>query len=74
LNQDQDLSLDSTVAKCPTCHREVALVAQTEEWEQQENGTWDHVGWGSATSVCCNNLIVEFPDGFEVYPLPAKKI
>jgi hypothetical protein len=64
----------AVVTKCPACHKDVALVAETEEWEQREDGTWEHAGWGPATGVCCDNLIVEFPDGFEVYPLPPKKI
>jgi hypothetical protein len=64
----------AAVAKCPTCHKEVALVAETEEWEQREDATWEHVGWGPATGVCCDNLIVEFPNGYEVYPLPPRRI
>ena len=61
------------VAKCPTCHKVIALVAETEEWEQREDATWEHVGWGPASGVCCDNLIVEFPDGYEIYPLPPQR-
>jgi hypothetical protein len=64
----------AAVAKCPTCHKEVALVAETEEWEQREDATWEHVGWGPATGVCCDNLIVKFSNGYEVYPLPPRRI
>ena len=64
----------AAVAKCPMCHKEIALVAETEEWEQREDATWEHVGWGPASGVCCDNLIVELPDGYEVYPLPPRKI
>src|SRR5260370_25975759 len=60
----------AAVAKCPTCHKEIPLVAETEEWEQREDATWEHVGWGQATGVCCDNLIVEVSNGYEVYPLP----
>ncbi len=63
----------AAVTKCPTCHMEVALVAETEEWEERDDATWEHVGWGPAAGVCCDNLIVELPDGYEVYPLPPKK-
>jgi hypothetical protein len=63
----------AAVAKCPTCHKEVALVAETEEWEQREDATWEHIGWGSATGLCCGNLIVELSNGYEVYSLPARK-
>jgi hypothetical protein len=64
----------AAVAKCPMCHKEVALVAETEEWEQRENAAWEHAGWGSAAGVCCDNLIVEFSNGYEVYPLPVTRI
>jgi hypothetical protein len=65
----------AAVAKCSTCHKEIALVAETEEWEQrEEDATWEHVGWGPATGVCCGNLIVEFSKGYEIYPLPAGSI
>jgi hypothetical protein len=63
----------AAVANCPTCHEEVALVAETEEWEQREDGIWEHVGYGPASGVCCDNLIVELSNGFEVYPLPPTK-
>lgn len=61
----------ATIAKCPTCHQEVALVAETEEWERREDATWEHAGWGQASGVCCDNLIVQSSNGYEVYPLPA---
>ena len=64
----------AAIAKCPTCHKDIPLVAETEEWEQREDATWEHVGWGPATGVCCGNLIVEFSEGYEVYPLPAASI
>jgi hypothetical protein len=64
----------AAVAKCPTCHKEIALVAETEEWEQREDATWEHAGWGPATGVCCDNLIVEFSNGYEVHPLPPRLI
>jgi hypothetical protein len=61
------------IVRCPTCHKEIALVAETEEWEQREDATWEHVGWGAATGVCCGNLIVEFSKDYEVYPLPDER-
>jgi hypothetical protein len=64
----------AAIAKCSTCHKDVALVAETEEWEQREDATWEHVGWGPATGVCCDNLIVKFSNGYEVYPLPTRRI
>ncbi len=60
--------------KCPTCHKDVALVAETDEWEQRDDATWEHAGWGPATGVCCDNLIVELSSGYEVYPLPPRRI
>ena len=63
----------AAVTKCPTCHMEVALVAETEEWEERDDATWEHVGWGPAAGVCCGNLIVEFPNSYEVYPLPGRR-
>jgi hypothetical protein len=84
LGQEFDLGCDprgyqrkdkvAAVAKCPTCHKEVALVAETEEWERRANATWEHAGWGSATGVCCDNLIVELSNGYEVFPLPTRRI
>jgi hypothetical protein len=62
----------AVLAKCPTCHKEVALVAETEEWEQRDDATWEHVGWGPASGVCCDNLIVQFTNGYEIYPLPSE--
>jgi hypothetical protein len=64
----------TAIAKCPTCQKDIALVAKTEEWEQREGATWEHAGWGPASGVCCDNLIVEFSNGYEVYPLPPRKI
>ncbi len=55
-------------------HDDVALIAETEEWEQGEDATWEHAGWGPATGVCCDNLIIEFSSGYEVHPLPAIRI
>ncbi len=63
----------AAVAQCPTCHKEIALFAETEEWEQRDDATWKHVGWGPAAGVCCGNLIVEFPNCYEVYPLPGRR-
>jgi hypothetical protein len=63
----------AAVAKCPTCQKELALVARTEEWEQRDDASWEHASWGPASGVCCDNLIVEFSEGYEVYPLPPRK-
>jgi hypothetical protein len=83
LGQEFDLGYDpngyqrkqkvAAVAQCPTCRKEVVLVAETEEWERQDDGTWKHIGWEAPAGVCCNNLIVEFSNGYEVYPLPPKR-
>ena len=35
--------------------------------------TFSSGGWGPASGVCCDNLIVEFPDGYEIYPLPPRR-
>jgi len=63
----------AAVVECPTCQTRVVLVAETEEWEQREDGTWQHSGWGPANGVCCDNLIVDFCDSREVYRLPPKE-
>ncbi len=51
----------AAVGKCPTCHKEIALIAETEEWEQRDDMTWEHVSWGPAIGVRRDHS-VEIPD------------
>jgi hypothetical protein len=46
------------IAECPTCGRDVELVADTEAW-QFRGGRWRHTEYGPATGECCDLVIVD---------------
>ncbi len=66
-HQRKEACLGFTV--CPVCGGDVELVADTEEWTQDDNGRWIHSSYGPAQGVCCNHLIASWWDGTFVYKL-----
>lgn len=60
----------SAVVECPKCSKEVGLIAETEEWQLENDGKWHHTDYGAAVGGCCGLVIVDWLDGIHVYELP----
>jgi hypothetical protein len=60
-----------TVVECPGCQTTLVLVAETESWEQRDDGRWNHAEYGPAEGVCepCGLLFVDSWDGCLSYRL-----
>lgn len=56
------------IGRCPTCGKDVELVAETEEWVERD-GRKVHNSYGPACGVCCDVLIVDSWDGCSAYDL-----
>jgi hypothetical protein len=47
------------VCECPRCHKEIELVAETEEWVAMPDGRWRHNSYDCAPhGECCGLVIV----------------
>jgi len=59
------------IAECPVCGKDVLLIADTEEWTEDDQvpGRWRHNTYGPAQGVCCDRLIVDSWYGCFVYDL-----
>jgi hypothetical protein len=58
------------IATCPTCDKDVELVAETEEWsEDDKTGRWLHSSYGPGMGFCCGNLVVDTHEGTFCYQL-----
>lgn len=52
------------IAECPTCGKEVELLADTEEWRQGEDHRWHHSEYaGCAMGECCGMVLIDTYDG-----------
>jgi hypothetical protein len=65
----EHLSEVFATAYCPGCGKPVELVAETDAWEQDDEGNWKHSEYGPATGFCkdCRVLIVDTFDGCYFY-------
>ena len=46
------------------CGKEVELEAETDEWIEADDGTWEHSGFGPASGECdCGRIYVETFEG-----------
>ena len=61
------------VAECPTCGRDVELIAETEQWVEDDDGRWLHDGYVPATGECCEVLIADWWEGCFVFALNQNK-
>lgn len=41
---------------CLDCGAEVALLAETEEWQQDADGRWSHLHFGMPSAECCGHV------------------
>jgi hypothetical protein len=58
------------LADCPTCGKEIELVADTESWTFDDmSGKWLHQDYSPAIGACCGNLIVDSFEGCCIYSL-----
>ena len=63
------------IAECPVCGDEVALLAETDGWEEagRISGTlirrWRHTSYGPAAAEHCGKLIADWWEGTFVYDL-----
>lgn len=54
---------------CNICGQRVELWSDTEEWRQNDDGTWRHLSYGPAQGCCCGLAYINTFDGAFVLDL-----